>query len=131
MDLSTFLSITPLYIAILGLLFIPFTLRAGLYRAKTKIYIGTGDDPELLRRVRGQANFVETVPIALILFVAMELMGASDLWLHILGGSLVVGRIAHYIGLTQLGPPVLRVFGMIATIATILVSSVWIIVSTF
>ena len=47
MDLPSLLSVTPIYTAILGLLFIPFTMRAGLYRAKTKIFIGMGDDPEL------------------------------------------------------------------------------------
>ena len=90
MQLPTLLSITPIYIALLGLLFIPFTLRAGLYRVKTNIFIGTGDDPEMLRRIRGQGNFVETVPIALLLFVAMELLGAKDLWLHALGIALVL-----------------------------------------
>lgn len=129
MDLPTLLNVTPLYLAILGLLFILFTMRAGMYRSKAKIFIGTGDDLELLRRVRGQANFVETVPITLFLLVAMELMGASSLWLHALGLTLVVGRIAHYLGLTELGPPILRVFGMIATIATILISSVWVIIA--
>ena len=131
MDLVTALHVTPIYVAILGLLFIPFTMRAGMYRVKAKIFLGTGDDPELLRRVRGQANFVETVPIALFILIAMELVGVSSLWLHVLGVTLVTGRVAHYVGLTELGPSILRVFGMIATLATILVGSIWLLVSGF
>lgn len=96
MQLPTLLSITPIYIALLGLLFIPFTLRAGLYRVQSNIFIGTGDDPEMLRRIRGQGNFVETVPIALLLLVAMELVGAKDAWLHVLGIALILGRICHH-----------------------------------
>jgi len=128
MELSSLISVTPIYIAVLGLLFIPFTLRVGLYRVKTKINIGTGDDPEMVRRMRGQANFIETVPMALFLLISMEVLGASDTWLHVLGLALVLGRIAHYIGLTELGPIVFRVTGMLATIGTILAGSVWILI---
>ena len=44
---------------------------------RNKIYIGDGDDPQMLLRIRSQANFIETVPIALILFFAMESMGVQ------------------------------------------------------
>ncbi len=130
MQTPLLLSITPAYVAILGLLFIVFTMRAGMYRAKTKIFIGIDDDPEMLRRVRGQANFIETVPMALFLIILMELLGAADIWLHALCGALVLGRICHYLGLTQMGPAFLRVIGMMATLISILVSSVWILITT-
>ncbi len=129
MELPSLLSITPIYIAILGLLFILITMRAALYRVKTKIGIGTGDDPEMVRRMRGQANFIETVPMALFLLIVMEVLGASDTWLHVLGLALVLGRIAHYLGLTEIAPFAFRVSGMVATILTILVSSLWILIS--
>ncbi len=129
MQLPTIISVTPIYIALLGLLFIPFTLRAGLYRVETNIFIGTGDNPEMLRRIRGQGNFVETVPLALLLFVAMELLGAKDMWLHSLGTALVIGRICHYVAITELGPKGLRPIGMSATMITILVSSLWILIN--
>jgi len=34
------LSITPIYIALLGILFVPFTMRVGLYRVKNEIING-------------------------------------------------------------------------------------------
>ena len=131
MELPTLLNVTPIYIALLGLLFIPFTMRVGLYRVKNNITIGTGEDPELVRLIRGQGNFIETVPIALFLLVSMELLGASDTWLHALGAALVLGRLSHYIGLTGLGPIQFRVAGMMATMLTILVSSIWILIDVF
>jgi uncharacterized membrane protein YecN with MAPEG domain len=131
MEIAQLLEVTPLYIALIGLLFIPFTMRVGFYRLKSKIFIGTGEDPEMLRRVRGQANFIETVPIALLLLITMELMGASNTWLHALGATLVLARIAHYLGLTHVGPGLLRPIGMMSTLLTILISTVWIFIAFF
>ena len=126
MELPSALGIIPIYIAILGLLFLPFTIRVGLYRIKSKISLGTGDDPELVMRMRGQANFIETVPMALFLLLSMELLGASSIWLHGLASTLVLGRTSHYFGLTNFAPIQFRVAGMVATLLTILLSSVWI-----
>ncbi|MCP4377488.1 MAG: glutathione S-transferase, partial [bacterium] len=89
MELVPVLSITPIYVSILGLLFLPITARVALYRIKSKISLGTGDDPEMVRRMRGQANFIETVPMALILLIVMQVFGASNTWLPALGLTLV------------------------------------------
>ena len=127
-ELPCLISITPIYSAILGLRFIVCTMRAGLYRVKTKVLIGTGDDLEIVRRVHGQANFIETAPIAHFLLIVMEVLGASGIWLNALGLALVLGRIAHYLGLTELGPLAFRSTGMAATLVTILASSLWILI---
>ncbi|MEM0952782.1 MAG: MAPEG family protein [Pseudomonadota bacterium] len=123
------LSITPIYVAILGLVMVPITLRVGLYRLRNQVDLGDGGDKALLRLIRGQANFVETVPLAVALLVVMELMGASDAWLHALGAALVTGRVLHYLGLTGMGPFVGRPAGMVLTFTTYLVSSGWILVA--
>ena len=128
MEMPNLLSVTPIYAALLGILFIPFTARVGLYRTKSKILIGDGGDDEMLRRIRGQANFIETVPIALLLLVLMETLGAGDIWLHALGATLVIGRILHYVAMTEIGPFFGRPVGMAATIAVYVVSSLWILV---
>lgn len=122
------LTVSPLYLALLGLIFVPMTMRVGLYRIKNKINLGDGDDAEMLRRIRGHANFIETVPLAALLIVAMDLMGAGANWLHALGALLVLGRLLHYVGLTRLGPFVCRPIGMFATLGVYLVSVAWILV---
>ncbi|MDG1025640.1 MAG: MAPEG family protein [Gammaproteobacteria bacterium] len=124
-----YLSITPLYIALLGILFLPFTLRVGLYRVKNDISIGDGQDEELIKRNRGQGNFIETVPLAVILILLMELLGASGSWLHALGVLLVGGRLLHYLGITGLGPSLCRPIGMFATLSIYLVSPAWILIN--
>jgi len=129
MELTPILSITPIYIAALGLLFIPMTMRVAIYRIKSKISLGAGDNPEMLKRMRGQANFVETVPMALFLLITMEVLGASNMWLHALGLLLVLGRTSHYFGLTDIVPFAFRVIGIMATMLTILIGSIWIVVA--
>ena len=126
MDSISLLEVTPLYIAILGILFLIFTMRAGFYRMRTNISIGTGDDPEMIRRMRSQANFIETVPIAVLLLLTNEFLGAPPIWLHSLCSLLVFGRICHYLGLSELGPFFLRPLGMVATLTPILLCSIWI-----
>lgn len=129
MQLPALLSVTPIYIAILGLLFIPLTLRVGLYRLRNRIDIGDGNDDTLLRRIRCQANFVETVPLAVALLLVMELMGAGSTWLHALGATLVIARILHFLGLSGIGPFQARVLGMVGTFMVYLVGSGWILYS--
>ena len=130
MTTVTHLSVTPFYIALLGILFLPFTLRVGLYRVKNNISIGDGQDDELIKRNRGQGNFIETVPLAVMLILLMELLGASSTWLHALGVLLVGGRILHYLGITGLGPFICRPIGMFATLSIYLIAPAWILINS-
>jgi uncharacterized membrane protein YecN with MAPEG domain len=125
------LSVTPIYIALLALLFIPFTMRVALYRVKNEINLGDGGDAEMIKRIRGQGNFIETVPLAVILLLVMELMGAGDTWLHALGAALVIGRLLHYLSITELGPFIGRPIGMVATLATYIIAPIWILMDLF
>jgi len=119
-------TITPIYLALLGLMMIPITLRVGGYRVKNSVDIGDGGDETLIRLIRSQANFIETVPLAAILILVTELMGAGEAWLHGLGAALFLGRVLHYLGLSGLGPFLCRPIGMVATLGVYLVASGWI-----
>ena len=127
MDMPIALGITPIYIALLGLFFIPITLRVGMYRVSNKISLGDGGDPELLKRMRGQANFIETVPLVALMLVMMDVAGATSPWLHTVGALLLGGRVLHYIGLTGIGPFVCRPIGIFATLGAYLAASGWLI----
>lgn len=128
MDLTSLTAptITPIYLALLGLMMIPITLRVGGYRVKNSVDIGDGGDETLIRLIRSQANFIETVPLAAILILVTELMGAGEAWLHGLGAALFLGRVLHYLGLSGLGPFLCRPIGMVATLGVYLVASGWI-----
>ncbi|MBD1841903.1 MAPEG family protein [Cyanobacteria bacterium FACHB-63] len=82
------------------------------------------EDGLLQRKVRAHGNFVEYVPLALLLILTLELMNAyvGSLWL--LGGSLTVGRIAHAWGLIKTyGPSPGRAIGFFLTWFTYLVGA--------
>jgi len=49
--------------------------------------------------MRCQANYIEQVPMALILIVLVEANGAAAWWVHMLGAILLVSRIIHPFGL--------------------------------
>jgi uncharacterized membrane protein YecN with MAPEG domain len=133
MDISlpTMLSITPIYIAILGLMLVPMTLYVGAYRVKNKVDLGDNGDKDLIRRIRSHANFIESVPLAVVLLICVELMGAGNMWLHGLGATLVIGRALHFLAMAKIGPFIGRPIGMFATMGVYLVSSIWILVAVF
>jgi uncharacterized membrane protein YecN with MAPEG domain len=54
---------------------------------------------ELAQRVRVHQNFLEYVPIALILMGVIEINGGSTTFLHVFGIVLIISRIAHSVGL--------------------------------
>ena len=95
------LRVVPVYAALLGLLFLVLSLRVILARRGRNVGFGDAGDDGLLRRIRVQANFAEYVPLALVLLGIADARGASAVALHILCIALVVGRLAHAIGLSS------------------------------
>jgi len=119
------IEVTSIYAAILGVMFTAITLRIALIRISKQLSAGDGGDRQLAKLIRGQGNFAETVPIALVLIVLLELQGSSHFTLHILGAALVIGRVIHYLQLTgTIKPLVFRIAGMILTLGTIVSASV-------
>ena len=95
------LPITAIYAGLLAIFALVLSARAGGYRGKAQVSILYGDPVnwELAQRVRAHQNFLEYVPIVLILMGVSELNGASSTMLHSVGALLIVARIAHMLGL--------------------------------
>jgi uncharacterized protein len=51
--------------------------------------------------VRVQANFVENVPLALILLYLLEIAGTDRVALHAFGSALVICRVLHAWGMSR------------------------------
>ena len=116
---------TLLFAALFGLLHVFFTLRVGGYRFISRINFGDGGDTELRNRMRGHGNFIENVPIALILLLLNELNGLAAETLMLLGSILLVSRVLHYVMIvTRSLPIILRPISMLGTLGTILASAV-------
>ena len=93
------LPITATYAAALAIILLALIYHVILARAKYEVSIGTGGNADLHTRVRRHGNFVETVPIALIVMALAELGGANATALHAAGVLLVVSRVIQPIGM--------------------------------
>lgn len=115
--------ITPIYLALLALLFIVLSFKTINVRKKLQIGVGSGDSPELLRAMRVHANFSEYVPISLLLILSVELLNGPSVLVHALGVALLLGRLLHAYGVSKIKENLkFRVTGMLLTFATMLVS---------
>ena len=93
--------ITALWAGLLGILLLFLSGRVVNARNSEKILFGDGGSVVLLQHIRVHANFVEYVPLGLLLLLVLELDGASPLVLNGLGGSLLVARLLHAFGLAR------------------------------
>ncbi|HSS46656.1 MAG TPA: MAPEG family protein [Burkholderiales bacterium] len=113
------------YAALLGLLLVYLSYKVVRYRVKFKIGVGDGGNAELVRAIRVQGNFVEYVPLALLLISLVELAGFSVWVVQVLGIVLLVGRIIHAQGLgASAGPSRARVIGTASSWLTIAVAAI-------
>lgn len=84
-------AITALYAGILGVV---------QRRWRFKVGVGTGDNPELARAIRVHGNFIEYVPMTLLLLAFFEAGGGPAWAVHAAGILLVAARLGHAVGLT-------------------------------
>lgn len=93
--------ITLLYASVMAVFALVLSFKAGSLRGKTGISVLFGDpaNMELAEKVRRHQNFLEYVPMVLIMFGAIEISGGSSMFLYIVGDLLIIARIAHAIGL--------------------------------
>jgi uncharacterized protein len=92
--------ITALYAAPLALLMVALSIHVTMLRAKTKISLLDGGNRQLTERIRRHGNFVENVPMVLLLMLIAEALGTSSIWLHAVGGILAAGRLIHIFGVS-------------------------------
>ena len=123
--------ITPLYASLCGLLLIVLALRVVRLRQRHNVGIGDGGHKDLSLAIRVHANFVEYVPLALLLLFLLELSRQPAWALHLLGAALFLGRVVHAWGLslTRRASPG-RVVGITLTFIVIVVASLWLLLVT-
>ena len=95
------LPITLMYAGIFAIFALLLSFKAGSARGKSGISILHGDpvDMKLAEKIRRHQNFLEYVPMFLIVFAALEANGVSGLFLYIVGDLMIISRIFHAFGL--------------------------------
>lgn len=100
-------------------------MRCGKLRGQLKISVGDGGNEQMIRAMRAQSNFVEQVPLTLLLLGAVELAGKGGMWLAPLGGLFLLGRVAHALGMGDTfkqGRAIGMLTGMVLQLALVVVA---------
>ena len=93
-------------------------------RGDAGIVIGSGGNEGLERRIRAHGNFIENVPTFLVCLMLIELMVGSTLLVALLGGVVLVARLAHAIALSaNSGVTAGRLVGTVGTVIPMLVAA--------
>lgn len=108
--------VLPLYAALLGLFYIALSVRTIGLRRKNRRSLGDGGDPALNRAIRVHGNFAEYVPLALVLLFLLESQNYSRVLVHVFASLLLVGRLIHAYGVSQLKEKL--IFRMVGTLMT-------------
>jgi uncharacterized protein len=118
------MKLLPLYAALLALVFVFLSVRTLMLRKKFQIGVGSSGNEQLLRASRVHSNFAEYVPITLLLIYFAEMQGASTHFVHFTGISLLLGRVLHAYGVSQVKEQlVFRIAGMSLTLTSLLVAT--------
>jgi len=116
---------TMLYVALLGVLLVVLTYHVLRKRVAITVNPASADSDTVERVSRVHGNFIEYVPIALILLAVLELNRAPVGLVHGLGILLLVSRMLHAWGMTR--HPMIsfgRIIGIQGTLLMILIGTI-------
>ena len=118
--------ITGFYAGLLGLLLLFLTARVIVVRGRTGVALMDGGNRELAVAIRRAGNFVEGVPMCVILLAIVEMAATSIYVVHGLGIVLVIARLIHPFGINYDSPNEWqRVVGATGTHLVLLVAALW------
>lgn len=125
-------SITPVYAALITLLFVWLSIDVIRNRRRALASLGDKGDKALQTAIRAHGNCAEYAPLALLLMGFAEVQGGGALFLHALGCALLCGRLLHGFGLRMSPLNLLpRQLGMALTFGVLIVAAIANLILTF
>ena len=119
------LPVTLITACIMTWFYLVLSARVSRGRMRYRVSLGDGGNQDLLARMRAHANFIEYVPLLLILIGVLEISSADPVALAAGGGLLVVFRLMHVIGIPRPAPNIFRFVGASGTYLLLLAASIW------
>lgn len=114
------------------LLLVVLSFRTIFTRKRLKVSFGDGGDPQLTAASRAFGNAAEYIPPCLAILILMALLGFQPIWIHAIGGAMLLGRVLHAWGLGKAKQPSFgRMAGMILTQLALIVGAGTLIVRAF
>lgn len=83
------------------LLLVLLSFRTILTRRRLGVSFGDGGHAELTSASRTFGNAAEYIPPCLVVLVLMAMLDFQPVWIHAVGGGLLIGRVLHAWGLRQ------------------------------
>lgn len=99
--------------------------RVSRVRRQVKVSVGDGGNEALLRRIRAHGNYVETMPLTIILVGLIELAGGDNRILWAATIVYILARILHAFGMDGDHRLRLRIIGMILSTIVLLGLAGW------
>lgn len=126
------------YIAINAAIMLVLGANVIRMRGRTRTMLGDGESSALLQAIRAHGNNTEYTPIALILLIAVILLGGHIILVHVIGIALTAGRLIHAYAIlspafwSRRGPGGARIVGMALTqlaVAVGIVAVLWLVLA--
>jgi len=115
---------------LLVLLMVFLSFRTIFTRRRLAVSFGDGGHSELTAASRIFGNAAEYIPPCLVILVLLAVLGFQPVWVHAIGGGMLLGRVLHAWGLGRPKQPSFgRVSGMILTQTALVVGAGALIVS--
>ncbi|SFO66430.1 hypothetical protein SAMN05216330_10444 [Bradyrhizobium sp. Ghvi] len=92
-------TITANYLAVLALIYAALALQVVRLRRSGGAPFDDGGNEGLRSAIRAHGNFMEYVPIIVLMVALLEMSGASALRVHLMMGTLVLSRLLHPLGM--------------------------------
>lgn len=117
--------ITPIYAALIGLIFVALSVNVIRNRRSHAISLGDGGEASMVRSTRAQANCAEYAPIGLLLILMLEMQIEGTALVHLCGLALLLGRASHGYALTvpKSTVSIWRIVGMVLTFLSLIIAS--------
>lgn len=120
MDAMTSLQAAALWSGLSILLLVFLSFRTIFTRKRLAVSFGDGGHAELTAASRAFGNAAEYIPPCLVILVLLALLGFQPIWVHLIGGGMLLGRVLHAWGLGRPKQPSFgRMAGMILTQAAL------------
>ncbi|WP_224003477.1 MAPEG family protein [Aureimonas sp. SA4125] len=121
-----------LYAGLNALVLFWLMVETGRTRMREKVPMGDGGNLRLIRVMRGHANAIEIVPVALILLLTLALLGTPAWAIHGLGLILTLGRLFHAMHFIAADAPRWqRAAGALSSAILLVAGGAWAIVAGF
>ncbi|ADL01172.1 MAPEG family protein [Brevundimonas subvibrioides] len=122
---------TALWSGLMILLMVVLSVRVVLARRGNRVVLGDGGNAQVTLSSRVFGNAAEYIPVGIAALVALTLLGLPAYAIHAVGGTLLLGRLLHAVGLSDRKPTAGRVGGMMLTYLALFVAAGMLVIHAF